>query len=207
MHEEGTIINVYLRNRYQMTIYIILVSVLCSGMIGYFLGHYHGSKNIPLVEAKISSYNPTTISSNEDKPIVLESISEIKSEEPVEEIKPEPRVSLTNEEIDLLALITMAEAEGESDKGKRLVIDTILNRVDHARFPDSVRDVIYQPGQFEALWNGRSSRCYVKDDIRNLVLEELETRTNSDVIFFRTGKYSDYGSPLFKVGNHYFSRY
>lgn len=111
----------------------------------------------------------------------------------------------TEEEIDLLALVTMAEAEGESEQGQRLVIDTILNRVDSEHFPDTVSDVIYQKGQFSSMWDGRVNDCYVMDEIRNLVLEEVESRTNGDVMFFRTKKYSKYGSPLFKVGAHYFS--
>lgn len=113
----------------------------------------------------------------------------------------------SKEDIELLALVTMAEAEGESEEGKRLVIDTVLNRVDHGRFPDTISDVIYQKGQFSSMWNGRSNRCYVSDDICKLVEEELESRTNTDVIFFHAGRYSDYGSPLFQVGNHYFSSY
>lgn len=111
----------------------------------------------------------------------------------------------TEEEIDLLALVTIAEAEGESEQGQRLVIDTILNRVDSEHFPDTVSDVVYQKGQFSSMWDGRVDDCYVMDEIRNLVLEELESRTNGDVMFFRTKKYSKYGSPLFKVGAHYFS--
>lgn len=115
--------------------------------------------------------------------------------------------SMTNEEIELIALVTMAEAEGECEEGKRLVIDTILNRVDSKYFPDTVYDVIYQPSQFSSMWNGRVDRCEVRDDICELVLEELEQRTNYDVVFFTAGHYSKYGVPLFQVGNHYFSRY
>lgn len=114
---------------------------------------------------------------------------------------------LTKEEIDLIALVTMAEAEGECEDGKRLVIDTILNRVDHERFPNTVHDVIYQPNQFTPMWNGRIERCEVRDDIVQLVLEELECRTNYDVIFFTAGGYSKYGIPLFQVEHHYFSSY
>ena len=128
----------------------------------------------------------------------------------VEEVTPEePQYSLSSEEINLLALVTMAEAEGESEYGKRLVIDTILNRADHDYWywPDTVTEVIYQDGQFEAMWNGRVNVCYVRDDIVQLVKEELENRTNSEVLYFRTGKYSSYGTPSFKEGNHYFSSY
>lgn len=116
-------------------------------------------------------------------------------------------LSLTDEEIDLLALVTMAEAEGESELGKRLVIDTILNRVDSEirYFPDNVTDVIYQKNAFTSMWNGRVDKCYVMDDIRQLVIEELKSRTNSEVMYFCAGSYSKYGTPIFIEGNHYFS--
>lgn len=140
-------------------------------------------------------------------------IYEVYAEEPSEEIEPIPEpveedsYSLTDEEIDLLALVAMAEAEGEPEEGKRLVIDTILNRVDHEHFPDTIHDVIYQPKAFTSMWTSRVKRCYVRDDIRQLVIEELETRTNDEVIFFRTDYYHSYGTELFQVGNHYFSKY
>lgn len=114
-------------------------------------------------------------------------------------------VPLTEEEIELIALLTMAEAEGESEYGKRLVIDTILNRVDSDQFPDTVYGVVYQKGQFTSMWNGRSNKVEATPEVIQLVMEELESRTNSDVIFFRTRQYSGCGTPLFKVGHHYFS--
>lgn len=147
---------------------------------------------------------------------VIQEVEEI--EEPVEEIIQEEveeiavieeSYSISEEDIRLIALVTMAEAEGESELGKRLVIDTILNRVDsdNPYYPDTVHDVIYQKHQFEAVWNGRIDRCYVMDDIVQLVKEELQSRTNYDVMFFRTLHYSEYGIPMFQEGNHYFSSY
>lgn len=114
---------------------------------------------------------------------------------------------LTDEEIDLIALVTMAEAEGEDDYGKRLVIDTILNRVKSDHFPDTVEEVIYQPDAFEAMWNGRVDKCYVDNDICDLVREEMEEVTDEYVYFFCAGDYSKYGEPMYQVGNHYFSTY
>ena len=123
--------------------------------------------------------------------------------------EPIPEYPLTQEEIELIALVTMAEAEGESEYGKRLVIDTILNRADHDYWywPDTVTEVIYQKGQFEAMWNGRVDKCYVMEEIVQLVKEELIERTNTEVLYFRTGRYSSYGTPAFKEGRHYFSNY
>ena len=113
----------------------------------------------------------------------------------------------TDDEIDLIALVTMAEAEGESEYGKRLVIDTIINRVKSDEFPDTVHDVIYQPYHFESMWNGRVDVCYVDEDICDLVREEIAITTDEYAIFFCAGDYSLYGTPMYQVGNHYFSTY
>lgn len=125
---------------------------------------------------------------------------------PVEEVE-EPELGITEEEIELIAMVTMAEAEAEPELGQRLVIDTILNRVDGEHWPDTIEEVIYQPNQYTCMWNGRLDRCEVKDDICQLVREEVVNRTNSEVVFFRTQRYSDYGTPMFKVCCHYFSKY
>lgn len=140
--------------------------------------------------------------SNEIKSIVTEEPTEtVEIEEVVEEFY------ISDDEINLLALVTMAEAEGECEDGQRLVIDTILNRMDSEYFPDSISEVIYQPGQFTSMWNGRADRCYISDDICQLVREELNCRTNYDVMFFTANNYGDYGVPMFAIGNHYFSSY
>lgn len=126
----------------------------------------------------------------------------------VEELLDDSEVAgLSDEDIDLIALVTMAEAEGESEYGKRLVIDTILNRVDSDYYPDTVFEVVYQPSQFSSMWNGRVDRCCVMDEICQLVKEELLERKNYEVIFFTAGGYSKYGTPMFQEGNHYFSSY
>lgn len=123
---------------------------------------------------------------------------------PVEEVWPYP---ITQEEIDLIALVTMAEAEGETELGKRLVIDTILNRMDDPHFPDTVHDVVYYPNAFSVMWNGRIDRCYVMPEIVELVKEELLNRTNYECVFFMAGGYSKYGEPMFQECCHYFSSY
>lgn len=141
------------------------------------------------------------VASEESDPLEVTSMTFLA----VPEQKPAPETPLSKSEIDLIALVTMGEAEGESEEGKRLVIDTILNRVDNEQWPDTVTEVIYQPNQFEVMWNGRLDRCYVIEDIRQLVIEESINRTNSEVVYFRTKRYSSFGTPLFQVGNHYFS--
>ena len=158
---------------------------------------------------------------NSVKPIqetdILESVSVKKaiSVEPMVEkevvVEPEPEepsaTLATQEEIELIALCVMAEAEGECEYGQRLVIDVILNRVDDPHFSDTIYDVIYQKNQFSGMYGDRITRCYVKDELVQLIREELENRTDYDVVFFRTGHYHSYGVPMFQVGAHYFSSY
>lgn len=66
-------------------------------------------------------------------------------------------------------------------------------------------EVVYQPSQFSSMWNGRVDRCYIDDYICKLVIEELRNRKNYDVIFFTADRYGNYGTPMFQIGNHYFS--
>ena len=120
--------------------------------------------------------------------------------------KKKEELPISKDEVNLLALLCMAEAEGECEKGKRLVIDTVLNRVDSKKFPNSIREVIYQKNQFTSTFNGRMDRCYVKKDICKLVEEEVRSRLNSEVLFFTAGRYGNYGTPMFRVENHYFSK-
>ena len=141
--------------------------------------------------------------------MITDEVETINIVEPIieaEETVDEPIISVSNEDIELLALVTMAEAEGESEEGKRMVIDTILNRVDSERFDNTIGEVIYAPNQFTSIWNGRIDRCYVADDIYQLVIEELTNRTNYDVLYFTAYQYGAYGTPMFQIGNHYFSK-
>ncbi len=118
-----------------------------------------------------------------------------------------PEQEYTVEELELLAQLTMAEAEGEPVEGQRLVISTVLNRVDSEYFPDTISEVIWQENQFSPMSNGRFERCYVDPEIYDLVLDEVESRSDYETIFFNANQYSCYGTPMFEVGDHYFSSY
>lgn len=128
---------------------------------------------------------------------------------------PSPEFIFDENEVYLIALMTMTEAEGEPEDGKRMVIDTALNRVDHKAFPDTIYDVIYQPHQFSGMTGSRLEKCKrtfekdreLKEYFCQLVREEMMERTNYDVVFFHAKKYIQYGTPMFSIGNHYFSKY
>lgn len=172
---------------------VITVPILCGIVIAssFFISEFHSDGEDVAAISKAIVVEKT-------EPVIT-----VSQEESITEVIPE----MSRGDVELIALVTMAEAEGECEEGKRLVIDTVLNRVDSDYFPDTVYEVIYQPNQFSSMWNGRVDRCEVREDICELVYEELESRTNYDVVFFTAGEYSAYGVPMFQVGNHYFSKY
>lgn len=136
--------------------------------------------------------------------VIVQEEAESTPTEPVEEPEELP---YTEEEINLLATLVMAEAGNQSELGKRLVIDTVLNRVDHEAFPDTIYDVIYQPNQFSPATYGTINNYYPTEEHIQLVKEEMERRTEHNVHFFRADRYGQYGIPLYCVGDHYFSSY
>lgn len=172
------------------------------------------TKEIDIESLKIKLNLDETVNDvPESEPVIYDAFDEtIDDVQPVSifaESEPETNsgLALTEEDIQLLAWVTMAEAEGEPVEGKRLVIDTLLNRIEDDGFPDSAHGVVYQKNQFEAMWNGRSERCGATDEVVELVKEELVNRTDSEVLWFRSGHYHTFGTPVRSVGNHYFSTY
>lgn len=150
------------------------------------------------------------ILSNNEFEESIEIVEEIELEEIVVVEEATEQVSIIYEyplsysEIELLALLVMAEAENQPEYGLRLVIDVVLNRMDNG-YGDTIRDVIYAPGQFAVTTNGRLERCYVRDDIYQLCLEELTSRSDYSVLYFRSDYYHSFGTPVINVGDHYFS--
>ena len=65
------------------------------------------------------------------------------------------RFDVTPAEKRLLAKAVYGEACGESFKGQVAVAAVILNRTEHAAFPDSIRGVIYQENAFTAVSDGQ----------------------------------------------------
>lgn len=58
-------------------------------------------------------------------------------------------------DVNLLARLISAEARGEPYEGQVAVGAVVLNRVNHASFPNSISDVIYQSGAFSCLYDGQ----------------------------------------------------
>jgi N-acetylmuramoyl-L-alanine amidase len=111
-------------------------------------------------------------------------------------------------EKELLACLVWAEARGEDQLGKQLVVDVVLNRVDDPRFPDTITDVIYQRYQFSPVLDGSLQKAFteVTPECYEAVAAELEYRTDSEILYFTAGGYGRYGTRAYQWGNHFFNK-
>ena len=86
----------------------------------------------------------------------------------------EPELTVTEDDIDLLArMITAEQGYGANETDYYMTGSVVLNRVASSKFPNTVRDVINQSGQYQCVTNGHINREY--DDVAWEVAEELLT--------------------------------
>jgi len=62
-----------------------------------------------------------------------------------------PGITLTADDLDLLAKVVWVEAQGESFEGQQAVAEVVLNRLVSGDYPDTLSDVIYAEGQFRSV--------------------------------------------------------
>ncbi|TAH71142.1 MAG: cell wall hydrolase [Anaerolineaceae bacterium] len=70
------------------------------------------------------------------------------------EVKYRDEVDYTQDELKLLASLVHAEAGNQSYEGKLAVANIVLNRVKSRKYPNTIKAVIYQPGQFTVANSG-----------------------------------------------------
>lgn len=115
-------------------------------------------------------------------------------------IAPTRVYALTEDELYLMAQVVQAEAGNQCILGQRYVCDTILNRYDSSKFPDTISDVINAPNQYT------KARPVPTEQVQRIVREEVEKgRLNYDVVFFQRAGFFDGTKPVTKIQDHYFS--
>ena len=75
--------------------------------------------------------------------------------------------SISEEEITLIASVVETEWNSTFD-GKVLVAIVILNRINSSKFPNSAYDVLYQRGQFSAVYSASTPNEETKNAVRDV---------------------------------------
>jgi N-acetylmuramoyl-L-alanine amidase len=119
--------------------------------------------------------------------------------------------TITNNEKELLARLVHAESKGEPFAGKVAVASVVLNRVDNDQFPDSIKKVIYQEGQFQPVDNGEIHEPASKLD-KKAVRTALALEDQGDgALFFYNPEIAESQWQSSRIvtnviGNHQFSK-
>lgn len=152
--------------------------------------------------AAILDRNPVMVMIPEDKAAEIPADKDMIEQEPGMELKDDDYI---------LKKLAMAEAEGEDVKGKALVMQVVLNRVRSIQFPDTVKEVVYQEGEFSPVINGRFEQAEPDQGCKEaleMVKEEQLGTLSMEAVYFESKGQSTWHSRnlqyLFRHGNHYF---
>lgn len=101
-------------------------------------------------------------------------------------------ITITNEDYECLKKIVQAEAGGEDFLGKQLVVCVILNRVASGEFPDSVKKVVFQQGQFSPIRNGSYSKAKASKETIQAIDEVLKNGSDLSMgaLYFFARRYT-----------------
>jgi len=158
---------------------------------GWLVQYAHPLPKRVEVDIDLSILEPPTIESNEPQVVAI----------PEEEVWTEEFC----DSLEILASCVEAEAGNQDLKGKRLVCDVILNRVESDRFPDSIEAVVTQKYQFSTYWDGSMDRVVPSEETFEAVQMEIYgERLDREILFFTAENYNTYCIPGYIYGDHYF---
>lgn len=181
------IITTHRKNVLEILILVLFLAVM-----------FRASDNVQVVTETVERAQDT---------IIPEQYAILHSVEIVDEEQEEIRNEIFYGELEQLAILVYAEAGNQDELGKRYVADVVLNRMDDEDFPDTIEGVIHQDKQFSCILDGNYAKAEwnVTEDCFQIALDEYESRTDSEIEYFRTEHYGT-GVPAFKHGDHYFSK-
>ena len=116
-----------------------------------------------------------------------------------------PSYDATTDEVLLLAALIQCEAGGEKYEGQVAVGAVVLNRMRSSRYPNSIAEVIYSPGQFTPAGNGKVDRVLANGPRETCIKAAQEALNGTDytngAVSFRQTKSGHAG---LVIGNHVF---
>ena len=128
-----------------------------------------------------------------------------------QELKEKQVVNITNDELILLSRLIAGEARGESYEGQLAVAAVVINRVKDERFPDNIKDVIYQKNAFSVVKNGQININPTESSIKAAQEALYGKDPTNDAIYFwnpdiATCKWIQTLNPYMRIGNHVFAK-
>ncbi len=120
------------------------------------------------------------------------------------------RLSINDQEMDLMARAVYSEARGEPYNGQVAIAAVVINRVLHPLFPNTIKGVIFQPWQFTAVHDGQfwlepNQASYTA---AKAALDGWDP-SNGAIYYYNpitaTSRWVFYRQVILKIGQHYFA--
>lgn len=118
-------------------------------------------------------------------------------------------LTITDEDVYILACLVYHEARGECFEGQVAVIEVVLNRMLSDYFPDTVEEVVFQ--RYGDVWQfSPAPYLYTAEPGKeqylavHTAIEEREHILSEETVYFSTEPYNE--SLDKKIGNHYFCK-
>ena len=118
---------------------------------------------------------------------------------------------MSYEDFVFISSVTEAESNRSTNgdlSGRILIAETIINRINDPRFPNTASGVLCQSGQFSTVRNGRSvvGNTTYSDQAVYLAIQEINAGEAPNVLFFNCVGYnmSSICTPYDYVGGNYF---
>jgi spore germination cell wall hydrolase CwlJ-like protein len=203
---------------------IFVVSVIAIGLTLTFL-QQTGSQNKPEMQEEIkvesvSCVTPNVSRSNLETDLKekheAEANKKVNKKEPVEESKKEetqikeqvqkPAKSYTDEDLYVLSHVIMGEASGQSWEHKEAVGSVVLNRVKDSRFPNTIKGVVFQKGQYACTWDGNYNKTPDEETI-NVARYLLENGSQLPEYVIFGAQFKQANRVYKKIDNTYFCYY
>lgn len=107
---------------------------------------YEQQRNLKIQELELPQEQTAYFSQYGEAEEILEAMAQAEA----------PKTAYTQADLDLLSRLIYAEAGCTwiPDWVQRMVGSVVLNRVESQYYPDTIREVIYQPGQYAPTWDG-----------------------------------------------------
>ncbi len=107
---------------------------------------YERQRNLKIQELELPQEQTAYFSQYGEAEEILEAMAQAEA----------PEAAYTQADLDLLSRLIYAEAGCTwiPDWVQRMVGSVVLNRVESQYYPDTIREVIYQPGQYAPTWDG-----------------------------------------------------
>ena len=115
-------------------------------------------------------------------------------------------VQLTTEEIEILSRIVQLECGHDIQQSKCATVETILNRIVHPKYPNTLVEVLSQKGQFSTWKNRNIAEATPTADTYACVYMVLNGQTNVLAIDNLKFNNKPIGKNPIKIGKQYYGK-